>query len=138
MVDTLQIADIRTGKAVVAATDIGRSLQRIPRGGVSFVQRSGDATQRTLTITELTMRGGTPVTTTLIGVAPGATEEFVAWTPDGTLLMAGGNSLHAWRRGDKEWRVVADLAARGVRGVSRLAVSPKGDWLALVSSRNGG
>ena len=130
---TLQIADTRTGKAVVAATDIGRSLQRIPGGGVSFVQRSGEGAQRTLTISEVTMVDGKPVTTSLIGAAPGATEEFVAWMADGTLLMAAAGSLHAWRRGDRAWRTVADLASLGVRNVSRLAVSPTGGWLALVA-----
>lgn len=130
---TLQIADTRTGKAVVAATDIGRSLQRIPGGGISFVQRSGEGPQRTLTISEVTVRDGKPVTTALTGAAPGATDDFVAWMPDGTLLMAGGGSLHSWHRGDKEWRTIANLAALGVRSVSRLAVSPRGDWLALVA-----
>lgn len=130
---SLQVADTRTGKAIVAATDIGRSLQRVPGGGVSFVQRSGEGPQRTLTISEVTLRHGKPVIATLTGVAPGATDEYVAWLPDGTLVMAGGGTLHAWRRGDKEWRPVTELAALGVRNVSRLAVSPRGDWLALVA-----
>jgi hypothetical protein len=134
---TLQVADIRTGKAVIAATDIGRSLQRIPGGGVSFVQRSGEGPNRTSTIVELTLRLGKPVTTTLTPLARGATEEFVAWTPDGTLLMAAGTSLHGWRRGDKEWRVIADLGAIGVGSVSRIAVNPRGDWLALVGTVGG-
>ena len=47
----------------------------------------------------------------------------------------GGGHLHAWRRGDNQWQPVADLAAIGLRNVSRLAVSPKGDWLALVAAR---
>lgn len=130
---TLQIADTRTGKAVVAATDIGRSLQRIPGGGVSYVQRSGEGAQRTLTISEVRLRDGGAVTTSLTAAAPGATDEFVAWMSDGTLLMAAGGSLHAWRRGDKAWRTIADLAALGVRNVTRLAVSPRGGWLALVA-----
>ena len=134
---TLQVADIRTGKAIIAATDIGRSLQRIPGGGVSFVQRSGEGPNRTMAIVELTMRVGKPVTTPLTGMAPGASEEFVAWTPDGTMLMAAGTSLYGWRRGDKEWRIIADLGTIGVRGVSRIAVSPRGDWLALVGQTGG-
>ena len=36
---TLQVADVQTGRAEIAATGIGRSLQRIPGGGVSFVLR---------------------------------------------------------------------------------------------------
>jgi WD40 repeat protein len=130
---TLQVADTRTGKAVVAASDIGRSLQRIPGGGVSFVQRTGQGT-RGLTIMELTLRDGKPVTSAVIGAAPGATEEYVAWTPDGTLLMPAGGALYGWRRGDKEWKAVANIS---LRNVSRLAVSPRGDSIAFVATAGG-
>ena len=129
---TLQIADVRTGTAVVAARDIGRTLQRIPGGGVSFIQRSGEGPQRTLMISEVRVEAGKPVVTPLIPPPAGA-EDFIAWTPDGTLLMAAGGSLHAWKRGATTWTIAADLASLGLRNVSRLAVSPKGDWLALVS-----
>ncbi len=133
---TLQIADSRTGKSEVVASGIGRSLQRMPRGGVSFIQRSREGAPRTLTICEVVLRDGRPSVVTLTAAAPGATEEFVAWTPDATLLMPAGGQLHAWRGGDPEWRVVADLAALGLRNVSRLAASPDGRWLALVAQVN--
>ena len=129
---TLQIADVRTGKAEVAARNIGRSLVPIPGGGVSFVQRDADKTMR---INRVAVEQGKFVVTPLIGTAPDATEEFVAWTPDGTLLMAAGGKLYGWRRGDTDWKPVADLSGFGVRGVSRLAVSPQGDWLALVAAK---
>ena len=132
---TLQVGDIRTGKAQIAARNIGRSLQPIPGGGVSFIQQAGERDQRTLTVSELAVRNGVAATTALISAAPGATEEFVAWTPDGTLLMAAAGQLYAWRRGETAWRPVADLAALGLKNVSRLAVSAKGDRIALVAAR---
>lgn len=132
---TLQVGDVRTGKAQIVAKDIGRSLMAVPGGGVSFVQRAGEPEQRTMTISLLSVTNGAPVITPLTNVAPGATEEFVAWTPDGTLLMAAAGQLHAWRRGDAQWRSVADLAALGLKNVSRLAVSPGGDRLAVVAAR---
>lgn len=132
---TLQVGDVRTGKAQIVAKDIGRSLMPVPGGGVSFVQRAGEPEQRTMTISLLSVKKGAHVITPLTNVAPGATEEFVAWTPDGTLLMAAAGQLHAWRRGDAQWRSVADLAALGLKNVSRLAVSPAGDRLALVAAR---
>ena len=130
---TLQVGDIRTGKSEVAARNIGRSLQPIPGGGVSFIQQAGQREQRTMTVSELTIQNGVATTTALISAPPGTTEEFVAWTPDGTLLMAAAGQLHAWRRGDTEWRSVADLAALGLKNVSRLAVSARGDRIALVA-----
>ena len=129
---TLQVGDVRTGKTETLAKDIGRSLQPVPGGGVSYVQRSGQGSDRTMTVSLVTA-GGT--TKPLVGTAPGATEEFVAWLPDGTALMAAAGKLHAWKAGDARWRPVADLTALGLRNVSRLAVSPKGDWLALVAAR---
>ena len=56
-----------------------------------------------------------------------------AWTPDGMLLMAQGGSLHGWRRGDADWTRVAGLEALGLHGVTRIAVSPKGGWIAFVT-----
>ena len=129
---TLQVGDVRTGKTETLAKDIGRSLQPVPGGGVSFVQRAGQGAERTMTVSLLTAARATKA---LVSTAPGATEEFVAWTPDGTALMAAAGKLHAWKPGDAQWRPVADLAALGLRNVSRIAVSPKGDWLALVAAR---
>ena len=132
---TLQIADVRTGTAQVAASGIGRSVVPIPGGGVSYVVRTGEGAERIMTISRVAMENGKPVTSELTTGAPGATDEYVAWLPDGTLLMPAGGQLMAWRRGEKEWRRVADLAALGVRNVSRLAVSPKGDWIAFVAAK---
>jgi dipeptidyl aminopeptidase/acylaminoacyl peptidase len=132
---TLQIADVRTGKAEIAASEIGRSLLPIPGGGVSFVQRTGQGAQRVMTISRVRVANGKPETTAITNGPPDATDEYVAWTPDGTLLMAAGGHLMAWREGEKEWRRVADLGALGLKGVSRLAVSPKGNWIAFVAAK---
>jgi hypothetical protein len=72
--------------------------------------------------------------TPLVDAVTGAREADCAWTPDGMLLMAEKDVLYGWRRGQADWIRVADLAALGLRGVSRLAVSPGGDRLALVVS----
>ncbi len=130
---TLQIADTGTGTAQVVARDIGRSLQRIPGGGVSFVQRGGEGKQRPLTISEVSIVRGKPVTRPITTAAPDATDEFVVWTPDGALLMAAGGKLYARDRGATAWTVIADLDALGLKGVSRLAISPDGELLSLVA-----
>ena len=130
---TLQVADTSTGKADVVASNIGQSVQRMPKGGASFVQQAGEGADRRFTITQVTLENGKAVTRPLTTAVPGATQVHVAWTPDGTLLMAHGGSLHAWRQGDTAWRVVADLNALGLKSVTRLAVSPNGDRIALVA-----
>lgn len=126
---TLQIANTTSGTAEILATDIGQSVQRIPSGGVSFVQQGPKGSM----ISQIRSEGGKPVVKPLTAPVPGARQAHVAWTPDGTLLMAHSGWLHAWKAGDTAWRAVADLEALGLKGVTRLAVSPKGDRIAIVA-----
>lgn len=130
---TLQIADAITGKTAIVARDIGQSMARIPGGGVSFVQQAGERGARTLTVTQLSVQNGTPQTKRLTAVVAGASQAHLAWGPEGTLFMAHDGWLHAWRQGTTAWERVADLNALGLRTVTRLAVSPGGDRLALVA-----
>jgi len=131
---TLQVADARTGRAEIAATGIGRSIQRVPRGGISYVARSAaEGTATVLTISELDP--ATRKTRALVGVPAGATEADTAWTPDGLLLATVRGHLFGWRRGEAEMGPVADLERLGLRSVTRLAVSPNGDRIALVAAR---
>jgi dipeptidyl aminopeptidase/acylaminoacyl peptidase len=130
----LALADTRTGKAEAALLGIGRSLQRIPgRGTISFVNPDPAAEgggPTTFSIGELDPR--TRQASSLVR-APGPGEVYCAWTPDGTLLVAHGGVLYGWRRGAASWSRIADLEALGLPGATRIAVSPKGDRIAIVT-----
>ena len=131
---TLQVADTRTGKADIVARDVARSIQPIPsRVAVSFVAREvASAPQSTLlAIRELDPK--TRAVTPLVNAPAGAREADLAWTPDGLLIVAKDDVLYGWRRGDAEWKEVANLTALGLHGVSRIAVSPTSDWIAFVT-----
>jgi hypothetical protein len=133
---TLQLADTRNGTARVVATDIGRSIQRMPGTGetreISFVQRERAGDSVRLVIKKLNVTTGE--ITVLTPAVDGATEADTAWMPDGTLLMAHGGTLYAWRAGRSGWTPIVELQRLSLSGVTRLAVSPKGDLLALVGS----
>ena len=133
---TLQLIDTKTGRDRTIATNIGRSIQRMPGDvavrHISFVQREGSGDQTTLIVKELDPLTGT--VTTLTPAVEGSREADLAWMPDGTLLMAKDDVLYAWTRGQSGWKDVASLARLSLRGVTRLAVSPKGDLIALVVS----
>ncbi|MBZ5556222.1 MAG: hypothetical protein LAO77_02995 [Acidobacteriia bacterium] len=132
---TLQIADARTGNADVVVRGINRSIQRIPgRGTISFVEREAGASNADAQLWIRELDAKTRRVTPLVAAVAGATEADCAWTPDGMLLMADKDVLYGWRRGETEWRRIADLAALGLHGVSRLAVSPKGDRIAFVAN----
>ena len=132
---TQQIADTRTGKAESFVRGINRSIHRIPGGGtISFVQRlppARDGAVPVLKILEFDPKSHS--VTPLVDAVAGAREADLAWTPDGMLVMAEKDVLYGWRRGDAAWKKLADLAALGLKGVSRIAISPKGDRIAFVT-----
>ena len=126
---TLRLADLETGRARIVARDIGRSLQPVPgRPSLSFTQRIGDEWWiRELSVDRRQIR---PVAAML------GADEYHAWTPTGSLLAAHGTSVYQWESGGVgEWRLVADLAESGLGAVTRLAVSPDGRRVAVVSDR---
>lgn len=104
------------------------------RGTISFVEQESDASNADakLWIRELDPKARR--VTPLVAAVAGAKEADLAWTPDGMLLMAEKDVLYGWRRGETEWRRIADLTALGLHGVSRIAVSPKGDRIAFVAT----
>ena len=126
---TLRIATVATGRADIVADNIGRSLHRIPgTQSVSFVQRDNTGEFWVKQI-EVASRKIEP----LVRAAEGSADRDMAWMPDGkTILMSAGTKVLAWTRGGSGWIEVFDATAHSLGTVSRLAVSPKGDAVAIV------
>ncbi len=131
---TLQRGDVRTGRAEILASNIGRSIQRIPNSSdISFPQQHEDGTS---TIMRLPGDGGAaePIIDGLEG------SQDHAWGPNRTLLQASGGVLYAARPADGRtiptpdvtWEPVADFTEYGIT-MSRLAVSPDGSQIAIVA-----
>jgi hypothetical protein len=135
----LELADAATGTISVITTDIGRSLQPMPSGGISFTQREGGSGERSKFIIKRFARAadGQMRIEPLVRPAGGVDDPFIAWTPDGTALMAIDATLYRWKAGERDWTVLANLEPFRVRGITRLAVSPAGDRLALVARDRG-
>jgi hypothetical protein len=125
---TLQLADARTGTADTVMANIGRSLHRIPGSAhISFVSRAYEAIPWVMEL-DVATRGVRPLARLPQGV------EDHAWLPDGRLIAGDGGKLFVCDpRATAEWTLVADLAPSGLSGITRLAVSPRGDWLAIVA-----
>ena len=125
---TMQIADTRSGRATIIAYGVGRSIHKVPgRNAISFTHRTPE-----LWIKEVDLEHHT--VTPLISLLDG--NEFYAWLPDGSAITAQGAKLFRWdREKGAEWQEVADFADRGITSISRLAVDPEGDRLAIVVAR---
>jgi dipeptidyl aminopeptidase/acylaminoacyl peptidase len=125
---TLQLVDVPSGAVSMLASNIGRSLHKIPgKQGISFVQK---ITEQSGTIKEYDLES--KQTRDLIAFFPG-TEDY-AWRPDGSLITSNGTKIYTFMPGTgKEWVESADLSAAGIKNITRIAVSPDGKWIALVA-----
>lgn len=128
---TLQIASVKTGTAETVASDVGRSLHRIPGTAlISFVHHdaSGEYWVKQF---DLATKKIDPI----VKAVDGSSDRDMAWMPDGkTILMSSGTKIYSWSRGatGRPWTEVFDAAAAGLGAVTRLAVAPKGDAVAMV------
>ena len=124
---TLQHARVSTGKAATVERNIGRSLHRIPETRtVSFVHRES---AEDVWVKQFDPASGK--VSPLVQLMKGSGED-VAWTPDGTLLSSVGPKIYAWRRGDKDWREIYDVAPHKLGSVTRMSVAPDGRSVAIV------
>lgn len=121
---TLQRAAPGDSGAAVLAEGIGRSIQPMPGGGVSVVLKIAPDEWWIFRVDP-----GTNSVERLVRTRPG--QEDYAWMPDGSLLMAEGNTLYRWTPGGG-WMAVTTFTDPALARVSRLAVSPDGRWLAVV------
>jgi WD40 repeat protein len=127
--NTLQLADVRTGKTEVIIDNPGRILRRIPRENkFSFVHKVSDQ-EWLIKSFDLKTRN----ITTLVKTFPGV--EDYAWTPSGLLLMARDTKLFARKKSDSAWQEIEDFSNDGLKSITRIAVSPRGDRIAIVARR---
>ncbi len=123
----LEIYDTRTSKSEFVVENPGRVLRRIPnQNKFSFVHKiSNDHWE----IKAFDLR--THTSSSLIQTLAGS--EDYAWLPDGKLLMGKDSKLFAViPLSGQKWSQADDFAVPGLQGISRIAVSPKGDRVAMV------
>lgn len=128
--NTLQIADTRTGIGQVVTSGIGRSIQRIPGGRrASYVRRVGEGKY---VLESVDPSSGPTFRIDTIAALPDSAE-YVVWRSGTEAYTAGGSRIFRLKLPSKSWTVVEDLGPKGIRGITRLALSPDGSRLALVA-----
>jgi hypothetical protein len=122
--NALVLADPRTDRVDTLSRNIGRAFARVPgRDAFTFAQLAGDS----VWISEVDTRTGS--VRRLMQAPPSG--EYHVWTPNGQLLATADSRLYRWV--DGRWDVLADFAVEGIRGISRIALSPRGDRIAFVA-----
>lgn len=125
---TLQLIDLATEESRLIASNVGRSIQKTPaRAAASFLHK---VRADEWMIKEVDARG----TVKDIARAPQGREDY-AWLGDGTLVISAGSRILALKPGvDQDWREIANFESLGLKDLSRLAVNPRGDRIAIVAS----
>jgi len=127
--NTLQLAPTDNTFLDTIHVNIGRALHLIPRRqAFSFVHKISPDEWLVKAFDLKTKRS-----TTLARTLPAS--EDLAWTPGGTILMAQDSRLYQLDPAapSPNWQLVADFSAAGLKKITRLALSPKADRLALVA-----
>ncbi len=126
--NTLELVDLPTGASEVITSGIGRSLH-VPPGGktLSFVHKP-QGSSWVIKSLDLATRKIDELAPTVEG------SEDLAWTPKGGIVMGAKNKLFLWPDGDDHWLEIAELRNAGITAITRLAISPDGKWIAIVSA----
>ena len=123
---TLQFCSRSSQTCKTVDSNIGRSIHKIPgKNLMSYISKKGENWE------VWSFNPSTGEVKRIVETLPDS--EDLAWSPDGTIFMGSGNKLYTFKPGiDKKWKEVADLAAFGLHDISRLAISAKGDRIAIV------
>jgi hypothetical protein len=125
--NTLQLADTRTGRSDTILTNVGRSMHKVPGARqLSFVHKRAEHDWWIVLFDPSTKQQQA------LAQLPDGTEDY-AWTPDGSIIAGKGSTLLEWPRGGTAWRQIADFSGASITGITRIAVSPKGDRIAFVA-----
>jgi dipeptidyl aminopeptidase/acylaminoacyl peptidase len=126
--NTLELIDLPARSSDVVESSIGRSLHVRPgRGTLTFVHKPAGGRWAIKELDAKTRKIET-LTETLEG-----SEDF-AWTPGGLIVMGTKSRLSYWKPEEDRWLPLADFGDRGLTAITRLAISPDGKWIAIVST----
>lgn len=135
----IAIYDARTKTLETMATGANTAPYRIPgQDAVTFVAEepfprpeNAEGVTRTQFLRRLDVKARKVTTLATIPFATGGQH---LWTSRGTILMASGPSIYEWSPArPEEWKVIYRAEHPDLQGLSRIAISPKGDRIALVS-----
>ncbi len=124
----LWLAELGSEKTREIAKNPGRSIRISSEvGKISFVEKKSD---QEWWIVEYDLKS--EKTVPLIRTLP-ESEDFI-WLPDGSALMSHGSKLYCWNRKEAgDWKEIADLSSFGLKKITRIALDPGAQHIAIVA-----
>lgn len=106
----------------------GRSIRKLPGfNGFTFVDTRHADLHQVIAIDNETLERQ------VIAQMPEGSQDLL-WTPDGTLLASSGSTIYQFStEAGGTWKNMLDLRNFGLANISRMAMSPDGNTLVLVS-----
>jgi hypothetical protein len=123
---TLEVSNLKYKIKYPIDKNIGRSLHKIPSTElISFISHEHNDHE---------IYSINPINSEKKYIAdPLEGSQDMAWMPDQTIIMGKGNKLYKLRPGeDKTWIEIASLDRFQLFDITRLAISPLGDKIAIV------
>ncbi|MCF6349247.1 MAG: hypothetical protein L3J20_13290 [Flavobacteriaceae bacterium] len=123
---TLQVSNLKFKIKYPIEKNIGRSIHKIPETDlISYIS---------LQENEPEIYSINPVNSEKKYIADALIDsQDMVWTPDGTIIMGKENKLFKLKPGiDKEWIEFASLESFKLNGITRIAISPLGNKIAIV------
>ena len=122
----LQVTNLKFKIKYPIAKNIGRSIHKIPTTElISFISLEHD---------EPEIYSIDPISSEKKYIAdPLEGSQDMAWTPDKTIVMGKNNKLYKLTPGeDKTWIEIASIEEFNLNGITRIAISPLGNKIAIV------
>lgn len=125
---TLHQYNVATKNDVILSKRIGRSLHKIPKSSaMSFIHK---VSENEWLIKKINADGRIEIINPAL---PG--REDMTWTPDGKIIMSDGKKLFYYQPSDSEnWKEIEMPTGMPAGTITRLAVNPKGNTIAIVVS----
>lgn len=123
---TLEVSNLKYKIKYPIDKNIGRSIHKIPGSElISFISLEHEDPE---------IYSINPLNSEKVFLADALEDsQDMAWTTDHTIIMGRGDKLYKLKVGvDKTWVEFASLKPFNLTGVTRIAVSPSGDKIAIV------
>ena len=129
----LYTSNLITKEHTYIDNNTGRSIHNIPKNKfgeekISYISKKDSIWN--INYVDLSSYNTKTITTTLNN------NEDICWLKDGSILTSYKNNLYIFNsKLSKDWKLLCSLEEYGITNISRIAINPDNDKLALVNSK---